>query len=179
MVQEYLGAIKIFAGSYAIRGCAFCQGQLMSLQQNTALFSLLGTTYGGDGIRTFGLPNLQSSLPIGWGNGQGLTPRVIGETGGTDNVTLLSSNIPTHNHVFNASTNPASTVTAGPSVMLGALNSGDGVFYVPSGASGIKMEPMNLQAVSTVGGSTPHNNVQPSMGINYLIALSGVFPSRG
>jgi microcystin-dependent protein len=179
MVQEYLGAIKIFAGSYAITGYAFAQGQTLAINQYTALFSLLGTTYGGNGVQTFQLPNLQSELPIGWGNGSGLTPRVIGETGGVDNVTLLSSNVPPHNHVFNATTNLASTTTPGSTVLLGALNSGDGNFYAPNGSTNIKIEQLNNAALSTAGGNLPHNNVQPCMGINYLICMSGIFPSRG
>ena len=179
MVQEYLGAIKIFAGSYAIKGYAFAQGQTLAINQYTALFSLYGTTYGGNGVSTFQLPNLQSELPLGWGNGSGLTPRVIGETGGVENVTLLSSNVPPHNHVFNASTNPGSTAAAGTSVVLGALNSGDGVYYVPNGASGITIEPMNPSVLGRAGGNLPHNNVQPCMGMNYIVCMSGVFPSRG
>src|SRR5580700_1719215 len=102
MAQEYLGAIKLFAGNYAINGYAFAHGQLLAINQSTALFSLLGTTYGGNGVSTFQLPNLQSVLPIGQGNGAGLTPRVLGETGGVENVTLLNANVPTHTHGFTA-----------------------------------------------------------------------------
>jgi len=143
------------------------------------LFSLLGTTFGGNGVSNFQLPNLQSQLPIGWGNGQGLTPRVIGETGGVDNVSLLPTNVPTHNHVFNASTTAVSTPTAGPTVVLGALGSADGKFYAPNTAPGFSVTPLGATAVSVAGGSLPHNNVQPCLGINYIIALTGVFPSRG
>jgi microcystin-dependent protein len=180
MVQEYLGAVKIFAGSYAIQNYAMCQGQTMSIAQNNALFALLGTTYGGNGVATFMLPNLQSALPLGWGNGQGLTPRVIGETGGVDNVTLLSATVPPHTHVFNASSNPTTTNSAGETVLLGALTTTDGTFYLPP-SSTVTPSPISLSttAVSSVGGSQPHNNIQPSMGINYIICLAGIFPSRG
>jgi microcystin-dependent protein len=180
-VQEYLGAIKLFAGNYAIKGYAFTQGQLMSIQQNTALFSLLGTVYGGNGVSTFALPNLQSRLPISWGNGSGLTPRVIGEEGGVDNVSLLSSNVSPHTHVFNAANpiNQTSTNAAGPTVLLGPVGGGSThTFYAPATASDFQTQLLNQGAVSPVGGNLPHNNIQPSMGINYIIALNGVFPSR-
>jgi len=180
MVEEYLGAVKIFAGNYAIQNYAMCQGQTMSIAQNTALFSLLGTTYGGNGIATFMLPNLQSALPLGWGNGQGLTPRVIGETGGVDNVTLLSNAVPSHAHVFNASSNPTTTNSAGPTVLLGTLQPNDDAFYLPPSSTVTPdLVSLSTAAVSSVGGSQPHNNIQPSMGINYIICLAGIFPSRG
>jgi microcystin-dependent protein len=180
-VQEYLGAIKLFAGSYAIKGFAFAHGQLMSIQQNTALFSLLGTFYGGNGVSNFALPNLQSRLPIGQGNGSGLSPRTIGEQGGVENVTLLSSNVPPHTHVFNAANpiNQTSTNAAGSTVLLGPVGGGSThTFYAPSTAADFQTQLLNQGAVSTVGGNLPHNNIQPSMGINYIIALNGIFPSR-
>jgi microcystin-dependent protein len=178
MVEEYLGAVKLFAGNFAIRGYAFCAGQTMSIQQNTALFSILGTTYGGNGVQTFQLPDLRGRLPIGQGNGQGLTPRVLGENGGSENVALLSSNVPPHNHVFNASTSPTTTGAAGPAVMPGALKAADGAFYTAPGQTGLSLVAMNQSSVSSQGGNLPHNNIQPSMGINYIIALQGLFPSR-
>jgi len=176
MVTEYLGAVKVFAGNFAPKGYAMTWGQLLSIQQNTALFSLLGTTFGGNGVSNFQLPDLRSRVPIGWGNGQGLTPRVMGELGGTENVSLLTSNVPPHNHVFNASTTAASGHVAGPTVLLGALAAGT-EFYATQG-TGTTAVPINNSAVSFQGGNLPHNNVQPSMALTYIIALSGVFPSR-
>jgi microcystin-dependent protein len=181
MAQEYLGAIKLFAGNYAILGYAFTQGQTLAINQSTALFALLGTTYGGNGVSTFQLPNLQSRLPIGLGNGAGLTPRVIGELGGSDNVTLLAPNTPSHGHVFSGASlvNQTSTNTAGPTVLLGPVGAGSkDTFYVPATASGFAPQLLNPLAVGSVGGNLPHNNNQPSMGINYIIALQGIFPSR-
>jgi microcystin-dependent protein len=181
MAQEYLGAIKLFAGNYAILGYAFTQGQTLAINQSTALFALLGTTYGGNGVSTFQLPNLQSRLPIGLGNGAGLTPRVIGELGGSDNVTLLAPNTPSHGHVFSGASlvNQTSTNTAGPTVLLGPVGAGSkDTFYVPATASGFTPQLLNPLAVGSVGGNLPHNNNQPSMGINYIIALQGIFPSR-
>ena len=130
-------------------------------------------------MSTFQLPNLQSSLPIGWGNGQGLTPRVIGETGGSDNVTLLTSSVPPHTHAFNATTAFGGVNAPGPTLLAGQLATTDGTFYADPNQTGFTAETMNGSALSMQGGSQPHNNVQPSMGINYLICLSGIFPSRG
>ena len=178
MVEEYLGAVKLFAGNFAIRGYAFCAGQLLSIQQNTALFSILGTTYGGNGVNNFQLPDLRGRLPIGQGNGQGLSPRTIGEVGGVENVSLLTNNVPAHNHVFNASTTPTTTGTASPTVTPGALKSSDGTFYTAPGQANLNLVSLNQSAVQPLGGNLPHNNIQPSMGINYIIALQGVFPSR-
>jgi microcystin-dependent protein len=181
-VQEYLGAIKLFAGNFAIKGFAFTQGQLMSIQQNTALFSLLGTAYGGNGVTTFALPNLQSRLPIGQGTGPGLSTRTIGEIGGADNVTLLSANVQPHTHAFNGANaiNQTSTSTAGPTVVLGPVGAGSrNTFYAPAGSPGITSQLLNAGAVGSVGGNLPHNNIQPSMGMNYIIALIGIFPTQG
>ncbi|HLY64689.1 MAG TPA: tail fiber protein [Chloroflexota bacterium] len=178
MVEEYLGAVKLFAGNFAIRGYAFCAGQLLSIQQNTALFSILGTTYGGNGVNNFQLPDLRGRLPIGQGNGQGLSPRVIGEVGGVENVSLLSNNVPPHNHLFNASTTPTTTGTASPTVTPGGLKTADGTFYTAPGQTNLNLVALNPGAVKAQGGNLPHNNIQPSMGINYIIALNGVFPSR-
>ena len=178
MAIDYVGAIKIFAGNFAPRGYALAQGQTMSIQQNAALFSLLGTYYGGNGVSNFQLPDLRSRLPIGQGQGNGLSPRAIGEIGGVENVSLLSANVPQHNHVFNASTTPATTNVAGSTVLLGAA-AGTATFYLPASAPSAAVVPLNNQAIAAAGGSLPHNNIQPSMGINYIIALNGVFPPRG
>lgn len=181
MAADYLGAIKLFAGNYAIFGYALAQGQILPLSQYQALFALLGTTYGGNGTSNFQLPNLQSSLPIGQGNGQGLTPRVIGETGGVENVTLQSTTVPPHSHVFNAASavNGSSGSVAGATVLLGPVDAGtQGAFYAPAGAPGFAAAVLNQGAIGPAGGNQPHNNIQPSMGITYIIAMSGIFPSR-
>jgi microcystin-dependent protein len=180
-VLEYLGAIKLFAGTFAIKTYAFAQGQTLSIQQNTALFSLLGTVYGGNGVTTFLLPDLRGRLPISYGQGPGTSNYTIGEIGGTESVTLLNANVPAHNHVFNAAAtvNGTSVSTAGPTVMLGPVDAGNqGTFYAPAGTSGLTPSALNPSAINGQGGNLPHNNIQPSMGINYIIALQGVFPSR-
>ena len=177
-VAEYIGAVKIFAGNYAISGYAFCAGQLLSIQQNQALFALLGTTFGGNGVSNFQLPDLRSRLPIGQGQGPGLTPRTIGEVGGVENVTLLGNNVPSHGHTLNATLNTGTTNVPGPALIAGNLASTDMGFYVHPSQAGYTPETLNVGTLPTAGGNLPHNNIQPSMGINYIIALQGIFPSR-
>jgi microcystin-dependent protein len=178
MSADFIGAVKIFAGNFPIRGYSFCNGATLSIPQNTALFSLLGTTFGGNGQTTFQLPDLQGRVPIGMGNGIGLTPRVIGEPGGTEGVTLLSNNVPSHSHGLNA-TSAATTATApGTSLLTGALNASDGTFYTAPGQSGFVTTPLNANALNSQGGNLPHNNIQPTLAITYIIALTGVFPTR-
>jgi microcystin-dependent protein len=178
MSTNFLGAIMLFGGNFAPKGYALAQGQLMSIQQNTALFALFGTFYGGNGVTNFGLPDLRSRVALGQGNGQGLSPRVIGEIGGVETVTLLSANVPPHNHVFNATTTPSTTSGAGPTVLYGPAGSGEN-FYVPATGQGIQPTPLNLSTISNQGGNQPHNNIQPSMGLTITVALSGIFPTQG
>jgi len=179
MSQPYLGEIRMFAGNFAPRNNAQCNGQLLSIAQNTALFSLLGTFYGGNGVQTFALPNLQGRLPINQGNGPGLTPRVIGEVGGSENVTLLQTTTPQHNHVVNATTDignlPGPSDKAIPAEPTDGTTPGT-LYIAPPNA--IVPAPMNPLAVSLTGGSQPHQNMMPSLAITFIIALNGIFPSR-
>lgn len=177
MSLEYLGAIKLFAGNFAIKGYSFANGTPMSISQNNALFSLFGTYYGGDGVQTFNLPDLRSQVPIGQGNGSGLSPRVIGEIGGSDDVTVLPTNLPIHNHLLNATSGAGSTATAGPNVLLGSLGTSDGTFYSPATAPG-HTATLGPRSLSMTGGNLPHNNIMPSLAINYLVALEGIYPVR-
>lgn len=173
MSDPFVAEIRMFAGNFAPTGWAQCNGQLLPLSQNTALFSLLGTVYGGDGKSTFALPNLQGSLPIAQGQGAGLSERVLGETGGSENVTLLQSEMPAHTHAINAyKDDPADVNTPSPNVILGAsaaLN-----LYATSGAN----TTLNLQALAISGGGLPHNNMPPYLVVNFIIAMQGVFPPR-
>jgi microcystin-dependent protein len=170
MSTPFLGEIRMFAGNFAPRGFALCNGQLMSIAQNTALFSLLGTTYGGDGQQTFALPNLQSRVPIGQGQGVGLSNRNIGESVGSEAVTLLATQIPTHSHAQVASTN-AATAASGPT---GAPAASTTNFY----GSGSADLTMAATAVGIAGGGQPHNNLAPYLAVNFIIAVEGIFPSR-
>lgn len=169
--EPFVGEIKLFAGNFAIMGHAFCDGSLQSIADNTALFSLLGTTYGGDGQDTFALPDLRGRVPIHQGQGPGLSNRVIGEMAGTETVTLLTTQMPAHNHSLLASstvanaTNPANNFWAAQPALLQYETPGNGAI-------------MKSTALTPSGGSQPHDNVQPYLAINYLISLFGIYPSR-
>jgi microcystin-dependent protein len=171
MADPFVAEIRIFPFNFPPKGWAFCDGQLMPISQNTALFSLLGTVYGGDGKSTFALPDLQGRSPMHPGQGQGLSLRDQGEIGGTETVTLLISEIPFHTHQMVTAANEAaesSTVTNN-SLTRASLN-----IYTPA-AGFVQMAPETL---APAGGSLPHNNLQPYLTLNYCIAMQGVFPQR-
>lgn len=174
MADPFVAEIRMFAGNFAPRGWAFCDGQLLQISQNTALFSLLGTTYGGDGHTTFALPDLQGRTPMHWGQGPGLSPRDIGETGGSPTVTLLTSEIPAHIHQASAAagTGPTSPENA-------AWGTQSGRTPPPAYSSAAPDVTMSPQALSPAGSSFPHNNMQPYLAVTFIIALQGVFPPRG
>lgn len=174
MSESFLGEIRLFAGNFAPTGWALCNGQLMAISQNTALFSLLGTNYGGDGRTTFGLPDLQSRAPVhaGSSGGPGLTPRDVGETGGSSTVTLLSSEMPNHTHALSASAGDAGDRS--PAAEKFANESGGVNSYAAAGSP----VAMALQMVGPTGGSQPHNNMQPYLAVTFIIALQGIFPQR-
>jgi len=177
MASPFVAEIRIFAGNFAPTGWALCDGQLMPISQNTALFSLLGTTYGGDGKSTFGLPNLQGQGPMFWGQGPGLSNRDIGESGGSQNVTLLTSEIPAHTHQVQATAvaGTTSSPTDGIWAVAGSRRAPTSL-YSTTAAAGTTMSP---QALATSGGGLPHNNMPPYLTLTFIIALQGVFPSRG
>ena len=168
MSQAFLGQIQSFGFNFAPRNWALCNGQIMSIQQNTALFSLLGTFYGGNGTTTFGLPDLRGRTPLHFGTGPSLSPYVIGEVAGTESVTLLSTEMPMHNHSLNASSS-AKTGTAPSGANLG------GASIYTSGAMDSVLNPLEI---GMAGGSQPHENRQPFLVINWCICTSGIFPSR-
>jgi microcystin-dependent protein len=169
MTDQYLGEIRAVGFNFAPVGWAACNGQLMPIAQNTALFSLLGTQYGGDGVTTFALPNLQDSTPVDQGNGTGLTPRAIGDVGGEAQVTLTSAQIPSHNHPAQAVGGPGNQV--GPAGNLTAEIRGDAYAPVANGQ-------MSASALQSTGGGQPHNNLPPYQVLNFVIALVGIFPPR-
>lgn len=174
MSDPFVAEIRIFAGNFAPKGWAFCNGQLMPLSQNTALFSLLGTTYGGDGKSTFALPDLQGRSPMHWGQGPGLTDRVLGEEGGAESVTLLTSELPAHSHVAHCNPDPEEVTGNPTNAFWSSQAPGSTPAYVTSGPSTI-MHPLALQQA---GASMPHNNRQPFLTVNFIIALQGIYPSR-
>ena len=171
MSEPFIAEIKIFGGNFAPRGYAFCDGQLLPISQNTALFSLIGTTYGGDGRSTCALPNLQGRAPMHPGRGPGLTDRRLGQVGGVETVTLSEAQLPNHNHNLMAVPDPAEQ----PSPANNALSRsvGGSAYTTPA-----NMVPLASTAVGDAGGSQAHNNMQPYLTLNFIIALQGIYPSR-
>ncbi|KRB77371.1 phage tail protein [Nocardioides sp. Root190] len=172
MSDPFVAEIRMFGFNFAPRGWAFCDGQLLPISQNTALFALLGTTYGGDGKSTFALPDLQGCAPMHHGQGPGLSLYDLGELGGTETVTLLNSEMPSHAHTLAAhtidladSSAPSASATFGPS-------SGGALYQATSNTD------LGHGALATAGGNVPHNNMQPYLTLNFCIALEGVFPPR-
>ena len=173
MADPFVAEIRIFPFNFAPKGWAWCNGQLMPLSQNTALFSLLGTTYGGNGKSNFALPDLQGRAPMHPGQGPGLSLHDLGEESGSETVTLLESEVPAHTHALRAATDQGDVIVPSPNAAL-ALSSG-GTIYAP--ASGLV--PMGFQALPPAGGDAPHNNMMPYLTFYFCIALQGVFPPRG
>jgi microcystin-dependent protein len=172
--NQFVGEIRIFAGNFAPTGWALCNGQLLPISQNTALFSLLGTFYGGDGKSTFALPNMQGSAPMHRGQGQGLTDRFTGEQGGSEFVTLINSEMPVHTHNQMGIATNGEDPNPGPDRALGR-SVGASVYQNVTNADLVPMEP---NALSIAGGSLPHNNMQPYLALTFIIAMQGVFPPR-
>jgi len=174
MSDQFVSEIRIFAGNFAPTGWALCNGQLLPISQNTALFSLLGTTYGGDGRTTFGLPNLQGSAPLGAGQGPGLSLRDLGELGGEQTVTLLSTEMPSHSHTAQASTSGGTDSPTNAAWGESKLGKTPLPVYAASGNN----VPMNPFALSITGGNSPHNNMPPYLCLTFIIALQGIYPAR-
>ena len=175
MSEPFIAEIRIFAGNFAPRSWAFCDGQLLPIAQNTALFSLIGTTYGGDGRTTTGLPNLQGRAPMHPGRGPGLTARRLGERVGVEDVTLTEAQMPQHKHTLQAG--------GGVGIVGGGNNNDPLNNYTSKPATGNAYAsgtetPMSAAAVGNTGGGQAHNNMQPYLALNFIIALQGLYPSR-
>lgn len=172
MADPFVAEIRIFPFNFAPRGWAWCDGQLLPLSQNTALFSLLGTTYGGNGKSNFALPDLQGRAPMHPGQGPGLSLHDLGETGGSETVTLLESEIPSHTHSLQFSTSPGSANN--PANTLLAVPRSGSLYAAPP-----PLQAMSPNLIAPAGGDAPHNNLQPYLTFYFCIALQGVFPPRG
>lgn len=170
MADPFLAEIRIVGFNFAPRGWASCSGQLLQISQNTALFSLLGTTYGGNGTTTFALPNLQGASPLGAGQGPGLSQRDLGERGGSSTVALLTSQMPSHGHALRASSDPSSP-TPNSTMSLASTTTAK-VYRSPS-----NLVPM-ATPLDPAGAGLPHDNRQPYLGMNFIIALQGIYPAR-
>jgi microcystin-dependent protein len=166
MAQPYVGEIRMFAGNFAIAGWMFCEGQLLPISENETLFQLIGTTYGGDGQSTFGLPDLRGRIPIHQGNGF-----ILAETGGAEEITLTVQQIPNHTHSYLTSTNLAQQTQATGQVLA---NSATATMYIEDSPSAA----LNVNAIKPVGGNQPHTNFQPYLCVNFIISLFGIFPSQ-
>ena len=171
MSEPFVAQIQIVAYTFAPRGWAFCDGQLLPIAQNTALFSLLGTTYGGNGQTNFALPNLQGASPVHMGQGPGLSQYDLGQIGGAATVALASSEMPAHVHQISGDSSPASTGVPSSTAALGVS---DTQTYAPPA----NLAPMSNSTLAVRGGGTPHNNRQPYLVLNFIIAMQGVFPAR-
>jgi microcystin-dependent protein len=175
MSDPFVAEIRIFAFNFAPKGWAFCDGQLLPISQNTALFSLLGTTYGGDGKSTFALPDMQGNAPMQPGQGQGLSLRDLGEMSGTESVTLLVSEIPFHTHAVRGH-NGDQADAQNPSANTALAQSAQGNAYQTNVNTNVVQ--MAFQTLPPAGGGLPHNNMQPYLTLNFCIAMQGIFPQR-
>ncbi|MEP3654447.1 MAG: tail fiber protein [Litorimonas sp.] len=175
MSDPFIAQITLFAGNFAPRNWAFCDGQLLAISSNTALFSLIGTIYGGDGRTTFALPDLRGRAPIGPRTGPGLSTYREGQRGGQESVTLLPSQMPVHSHTLNATNAPGDK--GGPQGKMLAAGHGDETIYHDTPPSA-NIRAMASNSIANAGGGQAHNNMQPFLATNYIIALQGIFPSR-
>lgn len=184
MASAYISEIRAFAGTFVPAGWLACNGQLVSIQEYEPLYVLVGTTYGGDGVNTFGLPNLSGRQAIGQGQSTapGSTNHPLGSQGGAETVTLTTAQLPAHSHsaVVSTVTEPASINAPAYNTYMGAVNSsgGDGVGYVPAGNTVIP-KVMSAKTISATGASQPHENMMPSLAVTYIICYQGIFPTQG
>jgi microcystin-dependent protein len=173
MSEAYVGEIRVFAGNFAPLGWALCDGALLPIADNQVLFTLIGTTYGGDGQNTFGLPDLRGRAVIHQGSGPGLSPYVIGEQVGQETISLVPAQMTSHSHSFGGTAAAGNTATPGPTAVLAGTPSGLPIY--DGTANPIALSP---QSVTSAGGSIPHNNRQPFLALTYIISLFGIFPSQ-
>ncbi|EHQ27900.1 phage tail protein [Mucilaginibacter paludis] len=182
MADAYLGEIRAFAGAYAPQDWLICDGSLLQISNYNALFALIGTTYGGDGVQTFKIPDLRGRLAVAMGQGAGLTNRTIGSNGGTEQVQLTTAQIPAHSHTMTVSTvtNPPSVNVPSTVTYLGSVSSptASGVGYLPGNAAGLTVQALNQSAITPAGNSSFHSNIMPVAVVSYMICMNGLFPTH-
>jgi len=176
-MNPFIGQVIMFAGNFAPRGWAYCKGQLLNIAENTALFSILGTTYGGDGRTTFGLPDLQGRAPFQQGNGPGLSPTRLGQKSGSEKVALNATNIPSHNHTATLHAENAVATERNPKDNMLGANPANPIYAGVAAGNNKNMGSGSI-TISNTGSGTPHENMQPYAVSNYIIALVGTYPSR-
>jgi len=176
MSTPYVGEIRLFGFPRVPTGWFACDGSLQQISEYEVLFTLLGTTYGGDGVQTFGLPDMRGQVPLHQGTGPGLSPRVIGQQGGSESVTLLSGSMPAHSHPYAVATAIATATAPASSVQLGAAAGGDKMYT--TSLAGLTPFVMTPAAISNTGGSLPHDNTMPTLTVSFCIAWAGIFPSQ-
>lgn len=175
MSEAFVGEVRIFSGNYAPVNWHKCDGSLLAISTYQTLFALIGTLYGGDGVTTFALPDMRGRTPMGMGQGPGLTNRIIGQSFGSETVTLIASQMPSHNHAFAATTADASAAPPNDA-MFATQTDGDKIYVAANGTN--QPAVMAAASVLTTGGNQPHDNIMPSLGVTYIICLNGIFPSR-
>lgn len=173
-MDEYIGVIKMFIGDWAPEGYLMCQGQELQISQYNALYALIATRYGGDGVRTFKLPDLRSRFPIGYGQGPGLSPRQLGNFGGVENVTLTANEIPQHNHTLNGINGSGDSQLIKDNYLTNSV--GNNFYGVKSATE--RTISMNAASIGATGGGQAHNNMPPFITVNFIICVQGIFPSR-
>jgi microcystin-dependent protein len=178
MSDQFIGELRLVGFNFAPNGWAICTGQILSITQNTALFSLFGTTFGGDGRSNFGLPDLQGNVVVGAGQGPGLTLYDVGETGGSPNVTLLASEVPQHTHAANAHSGRANLSIPNNTAAFGEALGLGGSIYNTTTSPAPPLVQMSQATLPAAGGNLPHNNLMPYLTLNWIVALQGIYPSR-
>ncbi|MBF0373812.1 MAG: phage tail protein [Alphaproteobacteria bacterium] len=178
MDENYVGEIRLFAGSYAPQGWHLCDGSKLLIKDNQMLYALLGVRYGGDGQTYFCVPDLRGRVPLGRGTGPGLTPRATGEAGGAETVAATEANLPTHTPAFYASTAKGTTDTPGPTVTRAALPTGSVAYYSPPSGTTPPTQNLAPGTITSAGGSQSHGNLMPTTCINFIIALNGLWPNQ-
>jgi microcystin-dependent protein len=178
MSSPFVGQIMIFGGNFAPVGWALCEGQLLPISENTQLFQLIGTSYGGDGIETFALPDLRGCAPLGQGQAPGLSPYEVGQTVGAESVMLSTAQMPPHGHIVSAVDGPGNSNIPANNMVLSGLGgqAASGQFQIPAYAPPGAETPLNANTIAPAGGSQPHDNMQPYLVLNFCIALSGAYP---